>query len=182
HRVISLQMEVLSVQCRSGKVSTRRWARWPTSGPNHRRLPICESRKVPDVARKNNKSLVIVESPAKARTISRILSSNYDVKASIGHVRDLPKRDLGIQVDDGFVPIYIVPKEKARTVKEIRDAAQKAGDVYLATDPDREGEGIAWHLLEAADLGALPTHRVVFHEITPEAVRASFDHPRDIDM
>jgi DNA topoisomerase-1 len=134
------------------------------------------------VARKNNKSLVIVESPAKARTISRILSSNYDVKASIGHVRDLPKRDLGIQVDDGFVPKYIVPKEKARTVKEIRDAAQKAGDVYLATDPDREGEAIAWHLLEAADLGALPTHRVVFHEITPEAVRASFDHPRDIDM
>src|SRR4029453_9963801 len=117
-----------------------------------------------------------------ARTISRILSSNYDVKASIGHVRDLPNRDLGIQVDDGFVPKYIVPKEKARTVKEIRDAAQKAGDVYLATDPDREGEAIAWHLLEAADLGALPTHRVVFHEITPEAVRASFDHPRDIDM
>jgi DNA topoisomerase-1 len=134
------------------------------------------------VARKNNKSLVVVESPAKARTISRILGSNYDVKASVGHVRDLPKRDLGIQVDDGFLPKYIVPKEKARTVKEIRDAAQKAGDVYLATDPDREGEAIAWHLLEAADLGALPTHRVVFHEITPEAVRASFDHPRDIDM
>src|SRR6058998_383668 len=134
------------------------------------------------MATRNNKSLVVVESPAKARTISRILGSNYDVKASIGHVRDLPKRDLGIQIDDGFLPKYVVPKEKARTVKEIRDAAQKAGNVYLATDPDREGEAIAWHLLEAADLGALPLHRVVFHEITPEAVQEAFEHPRDIDM
>ena len=128
------------------------------------------------------KSLVVVESPAKARTIARILGSQYDVKASVGHVRDLPKRDLGIQIDDGFQPKYVVPKEKARTVKEIRDAAQNAADVYLATDPDREGEAIAWHLLEAADLGHLPLHRVVFHEITPEAVREAFDHPRDIDM
>ena len=134
------------------------------------------------VAPKNNKSLVVVESPAKARTISRILGSNYDVKASIGHVRDLPKRDLGIEVDDGFLPKYVVPKDKARTVKEIRDAAQKAGSVYLATDPDREGEAIAWHLLEAADLDALSLHRVVFHEITPEAVQEAFEHPRDIDM
>ncbi|HEV8574412.1 MAG TPA: DNA topoisomerase, partial [Dehalococcoidia bacterium] len=134
------------------------------------------------MAKRNSKSLVVVESPAKARTISRILGSHYDVKASIGHVRDLPKRDLGIQVDDDFLPKYVVPKEKAKTVKEIRDAAQTAGEVFLATDPDREGEAIAWHLLEAADLGALPMRRVVFHEITPEAVRAAFDHPRDIDM
>src|SRR5438876_762282 len=134
------------------------------------------------MATRNNKSLVVVESPAKARTISRILGSKYDVKASIGHVRDLPKRDLGIQIEDGFLPKYVVPKEKARTVKEIRDAAQKAGNVYLATDPDREGEAIAWHLLEAADLGALPLHRVVFHEITPEAVQEAFEHSRDIDM
>ena len=134
------------------------------------------------MAKRSNKSLVVVESPAKARTISRILGSNYDVKASIGHVRDLPKRDLGIQIDDGFQPKYVVPKEKAKAVKDIRDAAQNAGEVFLATDPDREGEAIAWHLLEAADLGSLPTHRVVFHEITPEAVRESFDHPRDIDM
>jgi DNA topoisomerase I len=134
------------------------------------------------MATRNSKSLVVVESPAKARTISRILGSKYDVKASIGHVRDLPKRDLGIQIDDGFLPKYVVPKEKARTVKEIRDAAQRAANVYLATDPDREGEAIAWHLLEAADLGALPLHRVVFHEITPEAVEEAFKHPRDIDM
>jgi DNA topoisomerase I len=132
--------------------------------------------------RNSGKSLVVVESPAKARTISRILGTKYDVRASIGHVRDLPKRDLGIQVDDGFAPKYVVPKEKAKTVKEIRDAAQSAGEVFLATDPDREGEAIAWHLLEAADLGALPMHRVVFHEITPEAVNEAFEHPRDIDM
>ena len=131
---------------------------------------------------KNNKSLVVVESPAKARTISRILGADYDVKASIGHVRDLPKRDLGIQIDEGFLPKYVVPKEKAKTVKEIRDAAQTAKEIYLATDPDREGEAIAWHLLEAADLDAHPLYRVVFHEITPEAVRAAFDHPREIDM
>jgi len=134
------------------------------------------------MAKRGNKSLVVVESPAKARTISRILGSKYDVKASIGHVRDLPKRDLGIQIEDGFQPKYVVPKEKAKAVRDIRAAAQGADEVFLATDPDREGEAIAWHLLEAADLGALPTHRVVFHEITPEAVRASFDHPRDIDM
>ena len=130
----------------------------------------------------SSKSLVIVESPAKARTIARILGAKYDVRASIGHVRDLPKRDLGIQVEEGFLPTYVVPKEKAKTVKEIRDAAQTANEIYLATDPDREGEAIAWHLLEAADLDAHPLYRVVFHEITPEAVRAAFDHPREIDM
>ena len=134
------------------------------------------------MAKRSTKSLVVVESPAKARTISRILGSKYDVKASIGHVRDLPKRDLGIQIEDGFLPKYVVPKEKAKAVKDIRDAAQNAGEVFLATDPDREGEAIAWHLLEAADLDALPMHRVVFHEITPEAVREAFEHPRDIDM
>src|SRR3990172_7273223 len=134
------------------------------------------------MARRNARSLVVVESPAKARTISRILGSKYDVRASIGHVRDLPKSALGIEVSAGFLPKYVVPREKAKTVKDIRDAAQKAGDVYLATDPDREGEAIAWHLLEAADLGTLPLHRVVFHEITPEAVQEAFRHPRDIDM
>ena len=125
---------------------------------------------------------MVVESPTKARTISRILGKGYKVLASVGHVRDLPKRDLGIEIDDGFRPKYVVPKEKARTVKEIRDAAQEAGAVYLATDPDREGEAIAWHVLEAADLRALPHHRVVFHEITSDAVQKAFRHPREIDM
>ncbi len=128
------------------------------------------------------RSLVVVESPAKARTISRILGSGYEVRASVGHVRDLPKRDLGVDIEDGFRPKYVVPKEKARTVQEIREAAQRARTLYLATDPDREGEAIAWHILEAARLKDVPHRRVVFHEITPEAVQEAFRHPRDIDM
>src|SRR3989304_1214967 len=105
------------------------------------------------LAKGKGTSLVVVESPAKARTISRLLGPKYEARPSVGHVRDLPKKALGIEVDAGFLPKYVVPREKARTVKDIRDAAQKAGDVYLATDPDREGEAIACHLLEAADLG-----------------------------
>jgi DNA topoisomerase-1 len=132
--------------------------------------------------KKTAKSLVIVESPAKARTISRILGSKYDVLPSVGHIRDLPKAKLGIDVDAGFQPQYVIPREKSKTVTQIKEAAKKAGEVFLATDPDREGEAIAWHLMEAANLAALPHHRVVFHEITPEAVQAAFDHPRDIDM
>jgi DNA topoisomerase-1 len=128
------------------------------------------------------KRLVIVESPAKARTISRILGSKYDVLPSVGHIRDLPKAKLGIDVEAGFRPQYVIPRDKSKTVTQIKEAAKKAGEVYLATDPDREGEAIAWHLMEAANLDQRPHHRVVFHEITPEAVRAAFDHPRDIDM
>ncbi|MEK7248311.1 MAG: type I DNA topoisomerase, partial [Chloroflexota bacterium] len=134
------------------------------------------------MAKKTGKSLVIVESPAKARTISRILGSKYDVLPSVGHIRDLPKAKLGIDVEDGFRPQYVIPREKSKTVTLIKEAAKKAGEVFLATDPDREGEAIAWHLMEAANLGSLPHYRVVFHEITPEAVQAAFDHPRDIDM
>lgn len=134
------------------------------------------------MAKRNGKSLVVVESPAKARTISRILGPKYDVKASVGHVRDLPKSALGIEIDEGFTPKYVVPRDKAKTVKEIKDSAKKAGDVFLATDPDREGEAIAWHLIEAAGLGDLELHRVVFHEITQEAVQEAFEHPRDINM
>jgi len=132
--------------------------------------------------RGSGRALVVVESPAKARTISRILGPRYDVKASIGHVRDLPKSALGVDVEKGFLPKYVVPREKSRAVKDIMEAAKKAGTVYLATDPDREGEAIAWHLLEAAELNRLPHHRVVFHEITAEAVRQAFRHPREINM
>jgi DNA topoisomerase-1 len=123
-----------------------------------------------------------VESPAKARTISRILGSKYDVRASIGHIRDLPKAKLGIDVESNFAPQYVIPREKSKTVTEIRNAAKRAGEVFLATDPDREGEAIAWHLMEAANLRDLPHHRVVFHEITPEAVQEAFDHPRELNM
>jgi DNA topoisomerase-1 len=133
-------------------------------------------------AGKAGRSLVIVESPAKARTISRILGSKFDVRASIGHIRDLPKAKLGIDVEADFAPQYVIPREKSKTVTEIRDAAKRAGEVFLATDPDREGEAIAWHLMEAAGLRSLPHHRVVFHEITPEAVQEAFEHPREINM
>ncbi|MHB8376706.1 MAG: type I DNA topoisomerase [Dehalococcoidia bacterium] len=130
----------------------------------------------------NKKRLVIVESPAKARTLSNILGSDYDVRASVGHVRDLPKSRLGVDVEHDFEPRYIVPKEKKEVVKALVEAARKAGVVYLATDPDREGEAISWHLQQAMELDGKPYHRVEFHEITSEAVKSAFEHPREIDM
>jgi DNA topoisomerase-1 len=134
------------------------------------------------VTKRKTKSLVVVESPAKARTISAILGPEYEVRASVGHVRDLPKSALGVDVEHGFQPKYVIPREKASAVKEIRLAAQKAATVYLATDPDREGEAIAWHLIEAAGLEGKPLRRVVFHEITSDAVREAFEHPQDVNM
>jgi len=125
---------------------------------------------------------VVVESPAKARTLANILGRQYEVKASIGHVRDLPKSALGVDVKHGFDPYYIVPKEKRRVISEIAAAGERAQAVFLATDPDREGEAIAWHLVQAAELDEDSLRRVVFHEITPKAVREAFRHPRDIDM
>ena len=132
--------------------------------------------------KKEQKKLVIVESPAKARTLAGILGPEYDVRSSVGHVRDLPKSRLGVDVEDGFKPRYIIPKEKRSIVKEIKEAAGAASEIFLATDPDREGEAISWHLIEAADLKDRPHQRVVFHEITPEAVREAFEHPRPVDQ
>jgi len=129
-----------------------------------------------------SKKLVIVESPAKAKTISRILGSGYSVKASVGHVRDLPRKRFGVDVKGGFTPEYEVPREKRAVVKEIKETAQKASTVYLATDPDREGEAISWHLVQAAKLDSMPLKRVVFHEITKKAVAEAFRHPREIDL
>jgi DNA topoisomerase-1 len=128
------------------------------------------------------KNLVIVESPAKARTLGKIMGTHYTIKASMGHVRDLPQKTLGVALAEGVVPRYVVPQAKKAVVKEIKDAAAKAAAVYLATDPDREGEAISWHLMEAAKLEDTPTHRVVFHEITEEAIRDAFKHPRHINM
>lgn len=128
------------------------------------------------------KSLVIVESPAKAKTVGSILGNKYDVRASIGHVRDLPKSKLGVDVEREFKPQYIVPKEKADVVGQIKKAAKNASAIFLATDPDREGEAISWHLVQAADLGNVPISRVVFHEITKDAITDAFKHPRAIDM
>ena len=130
------------------------------------------------------RELVIVESPAKARTLAGILGSGYEVTASVGHVRDLPKSKLGVDVDHEFEPHYIVPREKKDVVQKIKDAAERASTIYLATDPDREGEAISWHLVQAAGLDqdqSRQLHRVVFHEITPGAIQEAFDNPRAID-
>ncbi len=127
------------------------------------------------------KSLVIVESPAKARTLARILGGTYELKASMGHIRDLPKSQLGVDVDNQFSPRYVVPKDKSKLVKELKAAAKDASTIYLATDPDREGEAISWHLAELTGDGKR-FRRVVFHEITEEAIQQAFKHPRDIDM
>ncbi len=126
--------------------------------------------------------LVIVESPAKARTIGKFLGSGYDVRASLGHVRDLLKSRLSVDVEHEFEPTYRVTNEKKDVVKEIATAASKASEIWLATDPDREGEAIAWHLMEAAEMPQDRVRRVVFHEITPNAIEDAFAHPRDIDM
>ncbi|MBI1852732.1 MAG: type I DNA topoisomerase [Planctomycetes bacterium] len=128
------------------------------------------------------KSLVIVESPAKAKTINKFLGSKFVVKASMGHVRDLPKKKLGIDVEHDFAPEYIVIRGRGKTVSDLRKTAEKADAVYLAPDPDREGEAIAWHLLEALKIPAEKAHRVTFNEITKKAIEEAFKHPRAISM
>ncbi|MHC1991224.1 type I DNA topoisomerase [Bacillus safensis] len=126
--------------------------------------------------------LVIVESPAKAKTIERYLGKKYKVKASMGHVRDLPKSQLGVDTEHDFEPRYITIRGKGPVLKELKTAAKKAKKVYLAADPDREGEAIAWHLAHSLDLDLSSDCRVVFNEITKDAIKDSFKHPRMIDM
>jgi len=126
--------------------------------------------------------LVIVESPAKARTVGRFLGKGFTVKASVGHVRDLLHSQLSVDVEHDFAPKYRVPNEKRPVVKEIQALAKSHAEIYLATDPDREGEAIAWHLLESAKIESKRTQRVVFHEITEPAINEAFSHPRAIDM
>ena len=134
------------------------------------------------MTKKKNNNLVIVESPAKARTLSRILGSDYNLKASLGHVRDLPRSKLGVDTENSFLPSYVIPRGKSKIARELREAAKNASTIYLATDPDREGEAISWHLLEVIKSNKKPYHRVVFHEITEEAIENAFKHPRSIDM
>src|SRR5579884_4368641 len=124
-------------------------------------------------------NLIIVESPSKARTLAKFLGSDYTIKASMGHVRDLPKSKLGVDVDHGFEPQYEVIKGKETQIKELRKAAKTASNVFLAADPDREGEAIAWHVAQA--LGLRDPDRIVFHEITRPAVQAAMRPPRKID-
>jgi DNA topoisomerase-1 len=125
-------------------------------------------------------SLVIVESPTKAKTIGKYLGRGYDVKATVGHVRDLPTRELGVDVDNNFEPKYVTIKGKTKTLAEIKKAAKTASRIYLATDPDREGEAIAWHVAGQLDTKA-PIHRVLFEEITKAGVERAMAHPQAID-
>ena len=127
------------------------------------------------------KNLVIVESPAKARTVGNFLGKDYTVLASKGHVRDLLVSQISVNVDNDFEPKYRVPNEKRETVKELKRAVEASQRVYLATDPDREGEAIAWHLMAAAEIPRERVQRVVFHEITNKAIQEAFSHARDID-
>ena len=139
--------------------------------------------KVSKSSRNKGKSLVIVESPAKARTIGRFLGQEkYTVIASVGHVRDLLKSQLSIDLENKFEPKYRVPNEKKQVVKNIKELSEGSKKILLATDPDREGEAIAWHLMESADIDPKKTERVVFHEITKDAVADAFSHPRELDM
>lgn len=155
------------------------------------RTPAHEGMEVPEEIKqakrkrrqpKRKGRLVIVESPAKARTVGRILGKDYKVKASVGHVRDLLRSKLSVDVDNDFEPRYRVPNEKRDVVKELRADAERAEEIFLATDPDREGEAIAWHLMEAAEIEDERARRVVFHEITEPAITHAFQHFRGIDM
>ena len=136
-------------------------------------------------ARKRKQNLVIVESPAKVKTIKKFLGSNYDVAASYGHVRDLPKSRMGIDVDNDYEPKYITIRGKGELLAELRKKVRKADRIYLATDPDREGEAISWHLISALRLDEMKdkeVYRITFNEITKRAVTESLKHARDIDM
>ena len=126
--------------------------------------------------------LVIVESPAKAKTIERYLGKKYKVKASMGHVRDLPKSQMGVDVEHDYEPKYITIRGKGPVLKDLKTAAKKAKKIYLAADPDREGEAIAWHLAHSLNVDVTSDCRVVFNEITKDAIKESFKSPRPINM
>ncbi len=132
--------------------------------------------------KQTKRPLIIVESPTKAKTISRFMKSKYDVKASMGHIRDLPKSKLGVDIDNGFEPRYITIRGKGSIIKDLRSAAKKASDVYLATDPDREGEAISWHLCHVLKIDPKEAQRVTFHEITENAVKDAFIKPVPVNQ
>jgi len=128
------------------------------------------------------KNLLIVESPAKAKTIEKILGEDFEVKSCYGHIRDLEKSEMGIDLNNQFEPRYIVPEEKQKVVKELKSIAKKSGEVWLASDEDREGESISWHLAEVLGLDPKTTKRIVFHEITAPAIKKAVQNPRTINM
>ena len=127
------------------------------------------------------KNLVIVESPAKAKTISKFLGSDYVVMASMGHVRDLPKSTLGFDPDDNFKPNYQISADKKKVIADLKKQISKDTTIYLAADEDREGEAIAWHLIPALKIEKNPIKRIVFHEITKDAILKALQNPRDVD-
>ncbi len=129
-----------------------------------------------------SKSLIIVESPAKARTLQRYLGKSYDVKASVGHIRDLPVKTLGVDVDNDFAPQYVTIRGKGKVISELKTAAKRADQIYLAPDPDREGEAIAWHIAESLKAAKKPIHRALFHELTKKAILAAIENATDIDF
>jgi DNA topoisomerase-1 len=128
------------------------------------------------------KNLLIVESPAKAKTIEKFLGKDFQVKSCYGHIRDLEKDDMGVDVMNGFKPRYIVPEEKQKVVSELRKLAKSSEEVWLASDEDREGESISWHLCEVLDLDPATTKRIVFHEITKPAIQKAVANPRTVNM
>lgn len=128
------------------------------------------------------KHLVVVESPAKAKTIERILGPDYKVMASMGHLRDLPKRTMGVDIENGFAPEYVNSTDRANVIKDLQKAANQCCDILLATDPDREGEAISWHLSKLLDVNPEDKVRIAFHEITPPAIREAIQDPESIDL
>src|SRR3982750_457446 len=128
------------------------------------------------------KNLLIVESPAKAKTIEKILGADFRVDSCFGHIRDLEKAGMGIDIENDFEPRYIVPEDKKKVVRELKSLAKNADEVWLATDEDREGEAISWHLCEVLDLDPTQTKRIVFHEITKPAIEAAVASPRTVNM
>ncbi|HRA11683.1 MAG TPA: DNA topoisomerase, partial [Chitinophagaceae bacterium] len=128
------------------------------------------------------KNLLIVESPAKAKTIEKILGSDFQVKSCFGHIRDLQKAGMGIDLEKNFEPTYIISPDKEKVVAELKKLASKSQEVWLATDEDREGEAISWHLCEVLGLDPKTTKRIVFHEITKPAIKAAVENPRTLDM
>src|SRR3989338_7651003 len=129
------------------------------------------------------KTLVIVESPTKAKTIAKFLGSKYTVESSFGHIRDLPKSKMGVDIEQGtFLPSYVIPKDKAKQVKLLKDKAKKSDYVIFATDEDREGEAISWHLAHTLDIEPKDAKRIVFHEITKQAIAHALENPREIDL
>jgi DNA topoisomerase-1 len=159
-------------------------ARAKSSGKTKKaQKPNAAKKTEPNAApRKTSGRLVIVESPAKARSVGNFLGKGYTVKASKGHVRDLLVTQLSVDVENNFEPKYRVPNDKRDTVNELKDAVERASEIFLATDPDREGEAIAWHLISATEMDGQRAKRVVFHEITKPAIQEAFSHPRDLDM